>query len=387
MATINELFDSRKQLAREELFGVYKTNEELQKAAAILKGQIDGSCKVRVPYREALNSQDAAILFPHVISDVMYKPREPYMIGQLLLSRTINVDNTRMIRFPSLGAMRAQEVNEGQEYPDQTLAITQHQFEVRYTKFGLRVTMPDEVVEDSMWDMWALYVEAASYALARLKEEQVFYAFQNFGHTIYDNSLAVTASNTTGKGSDGKTNNYSLAFNDLIYAMGGLIANGYSITDIATHPMAWAIFATDPVLRNVWVTGGQVGQAIWTQTPKFDQTVNVPWNVGYQITPFIPITYSNNVATVFAGTQLSGQTCNFTDVYLLDRNQACVILQRDTTTMDSWEDLAKDGKTMKLKERYAITVPNAGRSVAVIKNVALTHNYAPVTSILTVTPS
>lgn len=369
------LFEKSKAVALKSQIGDMDP-KVFEQSLAVLRGQADGSCKVKVPYQEAINSSDAAILFPHVISDFLYKPKEPFMIGQTLLAKTIRVDSTRMYRFPSFGALKASLVNENQEYPDQTAAIAQHQFELRIGKAGLRCSLPDEVVEDSMWDLFKVYIEAMGFAMARLKEEQIFYAVQTYGHASYDNSIADATVNTTGKGSNGTTNNYTLSFNDLMFALGGLVSNGYTPTDVVAHPMAWAVFATDPVLRNVWVTGGQVGQSIWNQMPKFDQSMNIPWNISYNVSPFMPFTV--------AGTVQSVTGANVTDIYCLDRNQAVVVLQREDVQMDSWDDLARDARTVKLRERYGVAVPNGGRGATTIKNIRLATNYMPVTTVMTV---
>lgn len=384
MATILEQFAEKQVAAEAALLGGIKDRPTFESSLAILRSQFEANCPVRLNWREAIGSPDMQPLFPHILSDIIYKPKEPYMIGQTLLARTIPIDSTRMVRFYSMGALRAHgPLAIGQEYPDESLALAQHQMEIQVQKFGLKVSLPDEVVEDSMWPLFQMYVEQMGFAMARLKEEQIFAAMQYHGWTAYDNASTDSTKHTTGKGTDGKTANGSLHLNDLLKGMGGLVANGYGITDALLHPMAWTIMATDPILRNLWITGGQVGQAVWTQTPQFNQQVNFPWSVNYQVTPFMPFTQAYSFAG--GGTAVTGSH-DVTDIYLIDRNQACVILQRDPISMDSWEDLTRDARTMKLKERYAVAIPNSGRAVTCIKNVVLETNYAPVTTVLSVTP-
>jgi HK97 family phage major capsid protein len=352
----------------------------------VMKKLMDGRAKHNMPrisMSEALRAADASILFPKVISDVLLRPKEPLMIGQTLLSRTINVDNVRSVEFPTMGAIRAFDIGDTGEYREQLPAFTEHITEIKVNKSGLKIGISEDVIADSMWDLLALYVEAAGYAMLRHKEEKIFLEFQAKGHKVFDNSSTNSAAWTHGK-TIGQAANYSVTYDDFIDAMGALVANEYVPTDIIMHPLAWAVFAKDPILRNVMYTQGQVGQSIWTTKPDFDQTANVPWQVAYQVTPFVPFTMAGTLST---GPASGLAACNYTDIYVVDRNNSVVILQKDPMSTDEFEDPNRDIKMMKVKERYGVGSINGGRASAVIANVRLEQNWSPQLVVGTVTPS
>jgi hypothetical protein len=352
---------------------------------ALLKEMMSTNGKYRGPrinLSEALMAPDASILFPKVISDVMLRPKEPMMIGQTLLMKTVKIDNVRSVEFPSMGAIRAFDMSEGQEYREQLPSFTENLTEIKVNKVGLAIALSDYVIKDSMWDMLALMFEAMGYAMLRHKEEKIFKEFQNHLHPVFDNASTNSKLWTRGRAIN-QTANYTATFDDFVDGMGGLVANEYIPTDFIMHPLAWVIFAKDPILRNVMFTQSQIGQSIWTQTPNFDQSVNVPWNVSYQVTPFVPFSLETTLST---GPASGLATCNISDIYIVDRQNCGVVLQREDMEMDQFEDPHRDITRAKVRERYGVGTLNGGRAGVAIKNVRLEQNFAPINAIYNVTP-
>lgn len=337
----------------------------------------------RIPMEEALRAADASILFPKVISDVLLRPKEPLMIGQSLLARTIQVDNVRSLEFPVMGAIRAFDMADTGEYREQLPPFTQHVTEIKVNKSGLMVSLGEDLIKDSMWDLLALYIESAGYAMLRHKEEKIFLEFQAKGHKVFDNNTTNPALWTNGKAFN-QSRNYSVTFDDFIDAMGALVAHEYIPTDIIMHPLAWAVFAKDPILRNIMYTQGQVGQSIWTSKPDFDQQANVPWNVAYQVSPFVPLAFNQ---TLTSGPASGLAATTVTDIYVVDRNHSVLILQRDPLSTEEFKDPRRDIVNLKVRERYGVGTLNGGRSSAVISNVRLDQNWAPNQAFISVTPS
>ena len=350
----------------------------------VLKNLVSGKYKgPKVNMNEALRANDMSILFPKVISDVMMKPKEPLMIGQTLLAKTVHIDNVRSVEFPTLGALQAFDMGETMEYREQLLSIGEEASEVKTNKVGLMVALSEEVINDSMWDILSLYMEAAGYALDRFKEQKIFNEFSNHGHVVFDNALANAALNTGGKDSL-QVSNGAITFDDFIDVMGGLIANEYIPTDILMHPLAWTVFAKDPVLRNVFYTQSQVGQTIWSAMPDFDQQMNMPWNMSYQVTPFAQMNLNYVIPTgPFSGLAAA----NVTNITILDRQNACVVLQREDVMIDKFDDPRRDIQMMKFRERYGIGTLNGGRAIAQAKNVRCVPNYRPIEAVYQVSPS
>ena len=378
MARFAEILNSL-EVATPEAKEVIK-NVEVLKTMLSTDGSVRGP---RVPLSEALRAADASILFPKVISDVLLRPKEPLMIGQTLLSKTIQVDNVRSIEFPTMGAIRAFDMPDTGEYREQPASFKEDIIEIKVNKVGLKLSLSEDLIKDSMWDLLALYIESAGYAMMRHKEEKIFNEFKDKGHKVFDNTSA-NPKNWTGGKAYAQSRNYGVTYDDFVDAMGCIVAHEYVPTDIIMHPLAWAVFAKDPVLRNVMYTQSQIGQSIWTHIPQFDQQVNVPWNVSYQVSPFVPFSYETTLTT---GPATGLAACNITDIYVVDRNHSVVILQRDAMETEEFNDPNRDVVNMKVRERYGCASVNSGRASAVISNVRLEQNFSPTFIVGSVTPS
>jgi hypothetical protein len=328
--------------------------------------------------KEALASNDAPFLFPRIISDVLVRPKEPMLFLQNEVAKIVNVETVNYIEFPTLGALRAFEVAEGQEFPEQNLAFTQHMTTVRVGKAGLLVSMTEEIIKDSMWDVMALYVEAAGFALRRFKEERLVQALRDKGRTVMNNNTTDATLWTRGKDENGTGRNFSITFDDHIRLMASLMQHEYIPTHLLIHPMAWSIWATDPLLRTQFLAGGNMGTA-WSvpNGPQMDQSMNFPWNVQYRVTPFMPFSYNAQLTTntTAMANSSSSSGANLSDVCLLDANNALIILQRDAPSVDEFEDPRRDVMSMKIKERYGVSALNGGKSIAWAKNIRLVQNY------------
>jgi len=378
--TFHELLEKKRQ---EDITG---SLTELAGNIELLSGMMGTTSNYRGPsvkLDEALRAADASILFPKVISDVLIRPKEPLMIGQALLSRTINVDNVRSVEFPVMGALRAFDMADTGEYREQLPSFAEQLVEIKVNKVGLMVSLSEDLIKDSMWDLLALYIEAAGFAMLRHKEEKIFGEFQAKAHKVYDNNTTNPALWTGGR-SLSQAANYSVTFDNMIDAMGALVAHEYIPTDMIMHPLAWAVLAKDPVIRNVMYTQGQIGQSVWTSKPDFDQSHNVPWNIAYQVSPFVPFTIGGSLSS---GPGSGLVAANITDIYVVDRNHSVVVLQRDPMSTDEFNDPRRDILNLKVRERYGVGMLNGGRSAAAISNVRLEQNFAPPLIVGTVTPA
>lgn len=321
---------------------------------------------------EALATPDISIAFPTAISDVLLRPKEPQMIAQTLLAKTITMPTVRQIEFPTLGAIRAFDIAETREIPEQALDFHKYMTEVKVQKTGLRLALSQDVIKDSMWDLLALYTEAAGYAMLRHKEEKIFREFTAKSQVIFDNTLADANAWTSGRNED-QTLNGSFGFNDYVDLLAALLANGYTPTDMVLHPLCWSVFAKDPILRFQTVQRGIDG--ISTAEPGSDAIPSsMAWNVKTQVTPFTSFTRS---ATAAAGTPGSGTVANLTDILVIDRNNGLLILQKDPMGLDQFEDPRRDIQELKLTERYGLAAMNGGMASVVAKNVRLVDNYEP----------
>lgn len=377
--------------------------KEFNRNVDILKGLMGGKISERGPGKlsmnEVLTSPDASILFPKVISDLLLRPKEPLYVGQNLLARTLNVDATRTYEFPMMGAVRAFEVGEAQEYRSQGPGFTQGMAEIKIKKYGLMLEISEDVINDSQWDILGLYVEAAGNALTRKKEEIIFDAAVNYATIMFDNGLQGTLSGgstitalkgwTTGRDEHGIQRNGTLGLDDLIDAIAGLVANQYTPTDIVIHPLAWSVLATNPILRAHALFGGVLGNSVWQSMGPESVATNLPWNISVTVSPFAPTRLSSYAYAPNGGAEsyISGSAAaNWTDILVLDRGSSLLLLQRSAPESEEFRDPRRDIQAFKVKERYGVGALNGGKSVVLIKNVKIARGYELAYYVGNVTP-
>lgn len=338
------------------------TEAEIQMAENIGK-VLAGDEGVNVNLSEALSSPSAAVLIPKVVVGAMRQAAEPLYIGSKLLQRVRFQGQGNSMIFPSIGVMRAFDVAEGQEIPEDTIDWQTHETpEIRIGKSGVRVRFTEEMVSDSQWDIVSMLIKEAGRAMARHKEQKIFYNFSKYGHKVFDNLDANPDAHTSGLDVDGNKNGTMSAedFLDLIIAVMG---NEYTPSDILMHPLAWTVFARNELT-------GSLAKAPYDNFPHkgTPKTMalgpdsiqgRLPFGFNVQLSPFIPLDKKNK---------------RF-DMYVVDRNNIGVLLVKEDLSTEQFNEPARDIRNMKIKERYGIGILNEGKAVSVAKNISMVKSY------------
>lgn len=318
-----------------------------------------GIAEYPMTIKEALTSRDAQILLPKVMEGVLELAAEPIYLASKLF-KTIKLDQGNRMIFPAIGALRAYEVGETQEYPTDTLDIMlkEKATEVDVTKKGVLVPISEELINDSQWDVIGMHIQAAGRALARLKEELLFKAMSKHGHVVFDNKLRkkYPEAGTTGRNEHGEFND-TLAIEDLFDIIVALMANEYVPTDILIHPLTWSIFVKNGLISIF--DKPALGSEGNIKIDKNAANGRIPFALNLLVSPFIPF---SQVDRTF-------------DMYVIDRNNVGVIVQREKMTTDDFIDPYRDIRNLKFKERYGIGILDQGKAVATARNIALDITY------------
>lgn len=319
-------------------------------------GQIDEDHRVTI--REAFSSPDAPILFPKVISRTLKEAAEPTALVTPLLS-TVRLGKARSFEFPAVGAIQADVIPEGQEYPEQSLPFIK-QAEGKVSKKGVKVAFTEEVINDSMWDIVGLHVRAAGRAMQRLKEQIALKEFGKAATIVFDNDDNTKAS-TTGRGIDGADNG-SYTWDDVIEQAAVLMGENKNATDFIIHPLAWALFLKDSVFH----AGGSQYAGAWGKSLGSKESVansTAPLGLNVIVSPFVGFTPKTD------------EDAAKTSIFLIDRNDVGVLMVREDMSTDDWQDPTRDISLMKMKERYDIVTLGDGEGITVAKNVSVARNY------------
>lgn len=315
--------------------------------------------------KEFLATPSAQVLIPRVIVGAMREAAEPLYMGTNMLQK-IRLKSGQSMVFPSIGIMRAYDVAEGQEIPEDTIDWQTHETpEIRVGKSGVRVRVSDEMISDSQWDIVSMLIKQAGRAMARHKEQKAFHQFRKHGHTVFDNYRRAEnpGYGTTGLDKNGAINDTFSAedFLDLIIAV---MANEYTPSDLMMHPLAWTVFAKNELMGSLQANpysqypakGSPKSMALGPDSIQG----RLPFNFNVNLSPFIPL---DKKARRF-------------DVYAVDRNNVGVLLVKDDMTTEEFDEPARGLKNLKMIERYGIGVLNQGKAISVAKNISMDKSYA-----------
>ena len=367
------------------------TFELIEKMARNIYGDFS---KGRASLQEAISSTDTVKLIPKVIEGKLREAAEPEYLGTRFF-QTVKVDegNSAVYVIPVVGEVTAYEIGEGTRYKETSFDMTTLEnatLEIRVKKIGVRVSITEEAIADSSWDILGINVRKMGRAMARFKEEMIFNAFSTHGHTVFDNAqrTAQPAAGTTGLGKDGQYND-TLSVEDFLDLTLALMGNGYNPTDVIMHPLTWVVFARNSMIGNGLTFGALGGNYVHPNggiqgTPAAFGMANSGDGQKLIMTPDqvqnrLPVPMVINFSPWVKFDKLTKRF----DMYVLDKSEVGIIAKKEGLTTGKWTDPEKDIRNLKAKERYGIGILNNGRAITVAKNIAVAPSYpaAPVIAI------
>ena len=350
--------------------------------------------KGKTTIREALTSTDSIKLFPKVIEGKLREAAEPEYLGTRFMD-TIRVDNTggTVYEIPVVGELRAFEVGEGVKYNEDyidTNTLESRPLEIKVKKIGLKVSITEEAINDSTWDILGLNIRKMGRAMARYKEEWIFNSFSDHGHIVFDNNLRsqMPAAGTTGRAEDGSFND-TLSVEDFLDLVLAMMGNGFTPSDIIMHPLTWVVFARNSMIGN-GLTYGAFGAnnvhpngAIQGTPAAFGMANNGDGQKlimrPEQVQNRLPVPLTVNFSPFVRFDKVSKRF----DMYCIDRTNVGCIVEKEGLTTDNWTDPERDIRALKCKERYGVGIYNNGLGITVAANLAVAASY-PVPPTVTV---
>lgn len=353
----------------------------------------------RTSIQESLMSTDTIKLIPKVIEGQLREAAEPEYLATHFMN-TIHVEGgtSSVYVIPVVGELRASEVSEGGRYNEDSVdfnTLENGTLEVRVKKIGLKVSITEEAISDSSWDIYGINVRKMGQAMARYKEEWCFNSFSNHGHIIFDNNLReqLPEAGTTGRAQDGSFND-TLSIEDFLDLVLALMANDMTPTDIIMHPLTWVIFARNSMIGNGMTYGAFGAQHVhpWGATQGTPGFAGLAADEGPQQFIMRPEQVQNRLPMPL--TMNFSPFVNFDkvnkkfDMYCVDRANVGVIVEKEGLSTDNWTDPERDIRLLKVKERYGVGILNNGRGITVARNLAVAPTYPvpPTVNIQTAIP-
>lgn len=385
-------------------FTIQDSVHELKSLFATGRGMLGDELEIK----DALAMPNFPLAFKRVVLEMLVDTIEPNLIGTSLLE-TIRWQNGEVATFHTLGAIGAENLDmaEGQEYPEMSITSGGGKLTANIGKSGIALKITEEMQKMSQWDIIGHSIRKAGQALARHKERKIFDMITNAGVVTHDNVNPAQAQfgRTTGRALDGSGNG-SFTSDDMFEMYAATMERGFTPNVILCHPLAWAAFYRDPIMRQVVLNSGglqgwnnynvpndvapQLTEA-WKQVSKLsgDTAYNPSREErqGTQTSTFkLPAHWAGSNIRVVASPHVPfDPTTQTTSIIMLDSNNLGAIVIGEDLTIDEWDDKSADIKKIKLRERYGFVLYNDGAAISVARNVSIAPNEIALPPTATVT--
>ena len=335
--------------------------------------------------KETIMTTDVVDLVPRIIESKMIEAEDTQSVISPFFTKVQAGNTNGTVVVPIIGELQAHEVAEGGAYNDEAVEINTLEYnsiEVRPKKIGLKVTLSEEVIMDSYWDIMEANLSRIGGAMARYKDEWCAREFSEHGHVVFDNALAAQNPDaaTTGLGEDSLPNN-TLSVEDFMSMCLALMANDKTPTDVIMHPLCWLVFARNAMVGQGLTFGamGAMNVNPFGTTQGTGGFAGLSNNMGPQQFVLNESQARFNLPmpiNVILSPRVKFDKVNKTfDMYVIDRNNIGAIVQREDLSVEKWTNPEIDVRIIKAKERYGIGIMDNGKGIAVAKNISAMPSY------------
>lgn len=351
----------------------YQLTEDDTKVFEAFGNVLDGKTVPGFNFKDFLASPSAKVLIPRVIIGTMRKAADPVYLASKFFKK-IRLKNGQAVMFPSIGVMRAHDVAEGQEIPEETVDWQLHKNSlIHIGKSGVRIQYSDELQSDLEFDLISVLLQEAGRAMARLKEQKAFDEWLRHGWIVFDNALRakIPEAGTTGLDFDGNLND-TMSIDDLLDLIIAVYNNEYTPTDLIMHPLVWTVFARNGLTGSLTApfdreTKREMPSAQFKLGPESIQG-RLPFSFNVNLSPFAPI-------------DRRGKTF---DMFCVDGNNVGVQIVKDELKTEEFRDPSRDLNNVKVIERYGFGTYNEGRAICAAKNISMAKSYATPERVITI---
>lgn len=357
--------------------------------------------KKNLSIEDAVSSSDIAPLLPQAMVEIMVEAQEPLMVTSMLFDRVPHEGGTQVYWMPATGAITAEDIAEGQNYPEKSLNIGGATQQASIGKVGLQLAFTEETLRYSRWDIMGMHIRAAGRAFARKREMKGFDHIRALGQPVFDNRAPTRSIlGTTGGRSITGAGNGAIVMDDLFDMYAQILHQGYMPDTLLMHPLTWIMFVKDPTLRMFTLqSGGGTMFASYTGDPRSrfqgpgaprvlpqgaDVNVGQPLNgpssdlgqFSQTLTsaPQIPGFFPYPLRIVVSPFMRFDPATKLTDIMMFDSKVLGAFIEDEALTTDEWNDPRNDIRRMKFRERYGLMIYEQGLGIATARNIRVVPN-------------
>jgi hypothetical protein len=385
--------------------------------------------KIGEAMKDLLSSRDFPFIWNPAIEIVM----KNYIMPQILVSRqifnTIPYSGQKdQINLKSVGPVQIEEIGSGEPYPEIGPSIMDKAYRMALSikKYGIKLGIDQELRDTDHWGILGFLASSIADGFVIHEEKMAMGMLSKMGTTIFNNAYpdrGLEKTITGGRDIDGSFNG-TISLNDLMTMWTYGQTRGFNYTTLLMHPWAWQMFATNPELREVVVSGSNVTSALnstarqgsmgnnmnspfgenWGYWMKGTGGTNptarwysgaqdpdqvfgklgispasnnlTPWGATFNIapkywpggirvivTPYIPFAIDPNSKKPV------------TNLYFVDPEKTGIILDGEGPVMDTWDDWEREVDYMRFKRKFGMHPIYGGRGVAVARNIVIDKSY------------
>ena len=396
------LYDSKNQPILEE-----KDQTSCFSIASALTNDGYFDNKAPMSVKDLITTEELTRFVPTAISLVVREALEPMLLLNQNLFMPIRMKAGQSIQIGSVGAIEAAEIAEGGEYPEREPQMGPGDMvAATVTKKGVRIQITDEAITDNNFDIIALFLRQAGYALGRLKERKAWMIINSMGKTLFDNKDPGSDCEygvCTGRDISGAQNG-AMTVNDIFDMYAYLWMRGFAPDTLIMHPMAWKVFAHDPMARELFIKGNTVASrqlpmgetapgwgtshgnlGLRTKATGAETTGASPWvstlnplgSTFHSNPDFLPspvrVLVTPNAAYSATGATSGEPT---TDIAMAQSNMCGLYIEREKLAVEEWNDPSRDMRNLKLRERYGHAVMEQGKGIGVARDVVVAPHFS-----------
>lgn len=343
----------------------YQMTEDDAKIFEAWASTLDGKTVPGFTFTDFLASPSAKVLIPRVIIGEMRKAADPVYLASKFYKK-IKLRNGQAVMFPQIGVMRAHDVAEGQEIPEETIDwnLAKNSL-IHVGKTGVRIQYTDELQKDLEFELLSVMIQEAGRAMARLKEQKAFDEWVRHSWIVFDNSIRAQypEAGTTGLDFQGNYND-TMSVDDLLDLIICVYNNEYTPTDLVMHPLVWTVFARNGITGSLSAPyDREAKRELPTSSFKLGPESiqgRLPFAFNVDLSPFAPI----------------DKTDRTFDMFCVDANNVGVLIQKDELKTEEFRDPSRDLNNVKVIERYGYGTYNEGRAICSAKNISMARSFA-----------
>lgn len=356
---------------------------ELYKRLIENHGRINSIAAKKYELSDLITSPEFSYFFPKVITKMAGEVFENQLVITSLLEEIeIDPGPSLTIQIPQFIGAFGQDLDVGEagEYPELTLKVAGGAIAtVTIGKAGVAVSITEEAIKYSRFDILNQAIKEALKALARWKEKK---ALRMFYESKKNNPFK-----TGGSGVDVTGNpNGGLSLDDIVDVAVAMMEKGFNLDTLIMHPLAYPIFAKNGTLRSFFFRSmGDVGYFYnWPTVkggqPEIYERMGKTRNLeGRNIVEFELPTgiLGKPLRLILSPAVAFDKTTKTTDIIFVDSSNVGYLVTAERPTTEEFNDPMRDLRHLKIRERYGMAPKYDGSAIEIIKNVKVVETFEP----------